>query len=175
MEHQTGRFCPECHENLAEAAQEHLTRREFFKVAGGAVVAASAGVIASATPAYTAPRLPLGAKAALPSAKAPVSGTPESLVKTLYNTLTDAQKRTIALPWSDPRRLKVDANWEIVKPSIAETFNPEQQEIVRAIFKYPKLGPISEFVKAINVNVKDAKTVTIKSAVDAKQVEESLK
>lgn len=47
--------------------------------------------------------------------------------------------------------------------------------IVRALFKYPKLGPISEFVKAINVNVKDAKTVTIKSAVDAKQVAESLK
>jgi hypothetical protein len=47
--------------------------------------------------------------------------------------------------------------------------------IVRALFKYPKLGPISEFVKAINVNVKDARTVTIKSAVDAKQVEESLK
>jgi hypothetical protein len=47
--------------------------------------------------------------------------------------------------------------------------------ILRAIFKYPKLGPVSEFIKAINIAVKDNKTVTIKANVDAKQVEESLK
>lgn len=46
---------------------------------------------------------------------------------------------------------------------------------IRGLFKYPKLGPVAEFVKAIKVEVKDAKTVTIKSAVDAKQVADSLK
>jgi hypothetical protein len=47
--------------------------------------------------------------------------------------------------------------------------------ILRALFKYPKLGPISEFIKGININVKDSKTVTIQASVDAKQVADSLK
>jgi len=47
--------------------------------------------------------------------------------------------------------------------------------VIRGLFKYPKLGPVAEFVKAIQVEVKDARTVTIRAAIDAKQAADSLK
>jgi hypothetical protein len=47
--------------------------------------------------------------------------------------------------------------------------------ILQALFKYPKLGPFAEFIKSINVAVKDNRTVTIKSEVTAKQAADALK
>jgi hypothetical protein len=47
--------------------------------------------------------------------------------------------------------------------------------ILRALFKYPKLGPVAEFVKSITVSVKDNKTVQIQGNVTAQQAAESLK
>jgi hypothetical protein len=47
--------------------------------------------------------------------------------------------------------------------------------ILKALFKYPKLGPFAEFIKSINIAVKDNRTVTIKSEVTAKQAADALK
>lgn len=130
MDRETRRFCPEC--------EEPITRRELLKAAGGVVAATVAGAAAGALPASARPRPPQ-------TAKAQPQDTPESLVKTLYNTLTAKQKEVVALPWGDPKRKRVAANWAIVEPTIGDFFTPEQQEIVRAIFRgvtneafYPK-------------------------------------
>jgi hypothetical protein len=123
MENKITRRCPEC--------EERLTRRELLQAAGGAVAATAAGVVASSFPAYATPRLPQAAQAA----KAALKGTPESLVKTLYYTLTDDQKRLICLPWENQKRAMVNANWAIVDPTIGKAFTADQQDLVRAIFK----------------------------------------
>src|SRR5258708_3391100 len=122
---------PEC--------DETISRRDFVSVAETAVVATSAAIVAGAqAPAYASPILPQASKAA-------VAGTPESLVKVLYNTLTPEQKSKVALPWGDPKRKMISANWAIVGATIGKTFNGEQQEMIHAILKgvtneewYPK-------------------------------------
>ncbi len=133
MELEKRRACPECEET------DLLSRREFFLAAGGAVAATAAAIVVS-PPAYATPRLIQAAAAAKAAA-----GSPESLVKTLFSTLSDAQKKAVCLPWSDPKRLISNANWAIVEPTIGKTFKPEQQDMIRGIIKgvsneecYPK-------------------------------------
>ena len=58
---------------------------------------------------------------------------------------------------------------------LQEDLNDGIDLILRALFKYPKLGPVAEFIKAINVTVKDNRTVTIQANVTAKQVADALK
>lgn len=58
----------------------------------------------------------------------------ETLVTQLYKTLDDTQKAAICLPWSDPRRQKVDNNWHIVKQPIRDVLKADQQAMVREIF-----------------------------------------
>src|SRR5262249_20233392 len=62
-----------------------------------------------------------------------------------------------------------------VAKSLQEDLTEGIDLILRALFKYPKLGPFAEFIKAINVTVKDNKTVTIQANVTAKQVADALK
>ena len=122
--------CPDCEESPARP-----DRREFFKTIGrtvGGVVLASAA----------SRMLPAVAQAAPSKATA----NPETLVKTLYDSLTPKQKETICMPWDNPLRSKVGANWAIVKQTIADTFNPDQQEMVKGILRgvtteewYPKI------------------------------------
>lgn len=100
--------CPEC---------EGISRRGFLKTVGGAAVALAAGSL----PAVGAAR--------------PASGKPETLVKTLYDSLSEAQRKTVALPWTSLLRQAVDANWAIVQPSIGEFFTADQQAMVRDIFR----------------------------------------
>src|SRR5438105_1148484 len=89
------------------------------------------GVLGSPHLSLAAPRNAVARLVASPPMPA---ATAESVVKTLYNSLSPKQKETLALPWSDERRKMVNNNWEIVKPSIAEILKPEQQEMARAIF-----------------------------------------
>src|SRR5207244_1253777 len=79
--------CPEC-------GDSGIDRREFFKVAGAAVIGTAAAVLTES------PAESIGRATAIKSA----TGTPESLVKTLYNSLNEKQKGAIALPWEDKRR-----------------------------------------------------------------------
>ena len=70
-----------------------------------------------------------------PAAPSPTS-TAETLVKSLFDTLTEAQKRTVVLPWSDSRRKNISANWRVTKPGIGSNFyTNEQRELIRGIFR----------------------------------------
>lgn len=110
--------CPVC-----DGESFELDRRHFLKAAGAAAAAAA---------------LPTAIHAAESSDKA----SPETLVKKLYETLTDSQKKVIAFAWdhNDPKlgllRTRVSNNWHITQPEIRSDFyNKDQQEICRAIYE----------------------------------------
>jgi hypothetical protein len=108
--------CPDC-----DAQANDSTRRDFLKEVGAAAVAASVW------PVFATPHTSLAAD----SAKA----SPESAVRRLFDSLSADQKTTICFPWDNPLRTKLNANWAITKPSIAEFFTKEQQETIREIFR----------------------------------------
>jgi Protein of unknown function (DUF3500) len=96
----------------------NLTRRNFFQTAG-----ASMGFLAmSQLESYHQP-----ASAAQPNA--------DSLPMQLYKSLSDSQRQSICLPIDHPRRQYV-SNWWYVHPNyrIPNTFNSEQQELIKSIF-----------------------------------------
>jgi hypothetical protein len=62
-------------------------------------------------------------------------GTSETLVATLYKTLTPGQKQAVAFSFDHPLRSKVDNNWHITPQKIGEFFTPEQQAIITEIFR----------------------------------------
>src|SRR5688572_12748905 len=99
------RMCPDCGETA-----ESVSRREFLKAAGVAAVAVST------TPLWT-------------RADAPESGsTPETVVKTLFESLNEAQKKEVCFDWGyvHPKmgllRTRVANNWHITKPEINGDF-----------------------------------------------------
>jgi Protein of unknown function (DUF3500) len=91
---------------------EVIDRRQFLKTAA----AASAGA--------------LGAVAA-PKFK----GSSETLVATLYQSLSAEQKKTVVFPFDHPLRSKVDANWQITPAKIGQSFTPDQQAMIEEIFR----------------------------------------
>ncbi|MEO2015215.1 MAG: DUF3500 domain-containing protein [Fuerstiella sp.] len=100
-------------------------RRHFLKQAGALALAAS-GV-----------PLCYGALAAAANRK-----TPETLVKILYDSLTEKQRKAVCFDWShiDPNRgllrTRLENNWKITKPSIRSSFyTVDQQAIIREIFE----------------------------------------
>src|SRR6266849_9838840 len=98
--------CPDC---------DGVARREFLKTAalgGAGLVAAGAfGAVSRFT------------------------GSSETLVTTLYNSLTAEQKQKIAFPFDDPLRSKVDNNWMITPFKIAQFFTADQQAMIDEIFR----------------------------------------
>lgn len=98
-----------------------VNRRDFLAhSAGAAVVASGSGYLASQV-----------------SAKDKESKTSDAEVaaKELYATLSPAQKKVIALPWSDPRRTKINANWSITEMEIGPFLDKAQGELVRRVVK----------------------------------------
>ncbi|HZO90631.1 MAG TPA: DUF3500 domain-containing protein [Chthonomonadaceae bacterium] len=124
--------CPEC---------EGLSRREFLQTVGKAV----GGVALAGAAAWT---LPAAAQSVARPHAAPV-GKPakaETLVKTLYDSLTPRQREIVCMPWTHPKRSMVQANWAIVEPTLGDLFNRDQQEMIRGILRgittdawYPKI------------------------------------
>ena len=101
-----------------------LDRRSFMQRAGTVAIAGLA------VPSLLA-GLPLRAA---PSA---TSGA-ETAVAKFYQSLTDVQKKEIALPFNHELRTKISANWQITKPRIHDPFFTEEQrklidEIVRNV------------------------------------------
>ncbi len=88
-----------------------LSRRDFLKTT---IVAAAASTL----PAFAAPT---------PKSKS------ETLVATLYKSLSEEQRPKLCFAFDDPLRLKVDNNWMINKPQ-KELLKPDQQAMVRDIF-----------------------------------------
>ncbi len=97
-------ICPDC-------VETSLSRRDFLK--------ATAGIAAvTALPAWAA------------SSSKPKS---ETLVTTLYKSLSEEQRGKLCFAFDHPLRLKVDNNWMINKPQ-KELLNADQQAMVRDIF-----------------------------------------
>jgi hypothetical protein len=98
-----------------------LTRRTFIKTAVTGLAAAGAG------------GLPLLAGAE-PKPPAPTNATSETLVTTLYQSLTEAQRQSVVFPFDHPLRSKVDNNWHITKQRVGKDFTTDQQAMIREIF-----------------------------------------
>jgi hypothetical protein len=112
--------CPDCDHGLAE-----VDRRRFLKTAG------AAAAVVGATP---------WAAIAKDAVAAPSS--PESLVKILYGTLNDHQKKELCFDWDhmDSKRgllrTRVANNWHITPQVInSDYFTKEQQALTRQIFE----------------------------------------
>ncbi len=100
---------------MSHAERSAFTRREFLATAAVGVAAAQG-------------------LAATPSAARHSGSDSETLVSHLYRSLSPQQKETVAFPFDDPLRSKVDANWQITPVTIAEFFTPDQQAMIREIF-----------------------------------------
>lgn len=59
----------------------------------------------------------------------------ETLVATLYQSLTPEQKAAVCFDFNHPLRSKVDANWHITPQKIGEFFNADQQAMITEIFR----------------------------------------
>jgi len=102
---------------VCSCLQNSVSRREFI---GTAVAAASSVAVLG----------PASARAAAKSARA----KPETLVSTLYKSLSEEQRKEVAYPFSHALRSKVDNNWHINEKTIADFFNKDQQQMIREIF-----------------------------------------
>ncbi len=122
MKSPANRPCPDCTE------QAGVDRRTFLQ--GATTLAAVAAT--STLPGFATARALGGPQSVR---------TPETAVKALYDTLTDAQKKEVCFDWNhqDARgllRTHVSNNWQITKPTIdSEFFKPEQRELALEIFK----------------------------------------
>lgn len=116
-------ICPDCGETVEPGGG--LDRRRFLTEAVAAAAATT---------------LPLWAVPRASAAPTPASAA-EKLVKTLYEKLTDAQKKAVCFPWDykDRRgllRTHVSNNWQITEPMIDSPFySKEQKELIFEIFK----------------------------------------
>ena len=91
---------------------EGFNRREFLRTAAAGSLGLAA---AAAAPKFT--------------------GSSETLVATLYKSLTPEQQQSVVFPFDHPLRSKVDANWQITPHKIAKFYTPDQQEMITEIFK----------------------------------------
>jgi hypothetical protein len=116
--------------------EANWARREFLKSAGATLALTAAGsTYASAQP----------IKAPVPTTPLQVIApkkTPESLVRILYETMTDRQKRDVCFDWDFVEkkrgllRTRIENNWKITKPTIASKYyTGEQQDLIKQIFR----------------------------------------
>lgn len=103
-------ICPDC--------DGGWTRRDFVRAVGGAALAAG-----------TVPLVSTASAAPSATSKA------ETAAKRLYESLSDEQRRQICFEFDHPLRKKINANWAITKPTIADFFSKEQQATIDEIFR----------------------------------------
>lgn len=114
-----------------KSQQSTVLRRDFLKTAGSVALGAGSALA-----------LPAGKLWATPKATTGTDTTPESLVKTLYETLSPKQRETICFTWDhqEPHRgllrSRVENNWDITDEYISSDFyTKDQQAIIRQIFE----------------------------------------
>src|SRR5271163_4149505 len=106
--------CPDCD------AGDGLSRRDFVrKVTGVALAGSLVPLVGTSRRAVAGPT---------PTSPA------ETAVKRFYDSLKDEQKKTICFPFDHPLRTRINANWAITKPTLAE-YTKEQQALVDEIFR----------------------------------------
>jgi hypothetical protein len=122
------RSCPDCKTSgkPSDIRVVSWDRREFLKATGTAVAAAGT----------------LGAFPLIGRAEPTIEPKAESLVKTLYDSLTESQRPDICHGWDfvdadfGLLRTHVANNWQIGKHSINDDFfSKDQREIIRGIFE----------------------------------------
>ncbi len=108
--------CPDC---------DDIDRRRFLRsVALGSVGLAAAATVPS-----------------LHGSPASILGTPdlsqksETLVATLYKSLSPEQRQKVTFPFGHSLQSEVDNNWHITPVTIAEFFKPDQQAMITEIFR----------------------------------------
>jgi Protein of unknown function (DUF3500) len=102
--------CPDCLDQ-----DRPVSRRDFVRALGAGALAG--GLL---------PRIALASPSPRDDA--------ETTVKRFHQTLTSDQKAKICLPWSDPKRTRINANWAITEPKI-DDFTKDQQKLVDEIFR----------------------------------------
>lgn len=88
---------------------QNPNRRHFLSAAAGAVALSQAGLSS---------QLFAGSAA---------DASAESVVGELYQSLSDAQKKVICLPWNDARRNKINPNWHVTAPEFGDDFYSKSQ------------------------------------------------
>ena len=78
-------------------------------------------------------QLPLNEVLGADQAKSTTASS-ESLVTSLYKSLSEEQHSKICLPFDHATRKKVSANWHITKARVGEDFTPDQQDLIKQIF-----------------------------------------
>lgn len=102
--------------------EDTLNRRSFIQHAGATALAGIAiPTLLAGNPLRAAPSANSGA---------------ETAVGEFYKTLSEAQKKEIALPFDHELRSKINANWQITKPKIKDDFyTAEQRTLIDNIIK----------------------------------------
>ena len=79
----------------------------------------------------------LGTASAAVAAAVPkkLTGSSETLVTTLYTSLSPEQKTKVAFPFDHPLRSKVDNNWHIVPQTVGKFYTADQQAMIEEIFR----------------------------------------
>jgi hypothetical protein len=117
--------CPGCGDSVEIA--EH-SRRDFLKTAA----ATATGAVTGGLTLFATPRA---------EAKPTSTSAAERVIKALYDTLTESQKREVCFDWDYRNargllRTHVSANWQITKPNIdSDFFTKDQKELVFHVFK----------------------------------------
>ncbi len=93
------------------------SRRQFLRTSAAAGVAVGVPIIGRAAPAAE-------------------SGQPrsETLVKTLYESLDERQRKLICFGFDHAARHKIDNNWHITRLRLGDDFTADQQAMVKEIF-----------------------------------------
>lgn len=112
--------CPDC-PDFSDFAHT-LPRRAFIRQTAGTAAFAAASAA-----------LPSLANAAKAGKKKNQGKNSETLVKSLYDSLTDKQRGAICFPFDHELRLKVDNNWHITKTDL-HMFTADQQAMIKEIF-----------------------------------------
>ena len=139
-------ICPDCAPEISDwPSGEILSRRDFLRTVSAVALAEAAARVlpagAQVNPAAHRASPPLSHLGT--GSKAPKA---ETLVKTLYDSLTPGQRTAVCLSWDHPKRTMVQANWAIVPATIGDQFNRDQQEMIAGILRgvtteewYPKI------------------------------------
>ena len=84
------------------------------------------------------PPLAITKRGRAPTSRTVSTSAAETVVKRFYDSLSDAQRQTIVLPFDHELRQKISANWHVTKPVLDDDFYTDQQralvdEIIRKV------------------------------------------
>jgi len=112
--------CPDC---------DPANRRNFLKTAIGGGLGLA---VTSVVPKLAADAAPL---LATPNTTPLNGNSSETLVSTLYKSLTEKQRGIVTFDFDHPLRSKVDNNWMITPVKINDLFSPDQHAMIKEIFQ----------------------------------------